>query len=121
MRRWVVHERFYERLFSCAVYAIGHFVYNGYYEGISMVQLAAKDAKNHFGELIDTAQHEPVTISKKGREVAVVISCREYDRLTALESDILSLQADLAFQRVSWLGVEASQTLVKELLEDAQA
>ena len=43
-----------------------------------MKAISAKDAKNHFGELMDTVQREPVRISKHGRPVAVVISEAEY-------------------------------------------
>jgi prevent-host-death family protein len=46
-----------------------------------MKTVAAKDAKNRFGELIDTAQREPVTIEKHGRAVAVVMSMEEYNQL----------------------------------------
>ena len=43
--------------------------------------MSAKDAKNGFGLLLDTARAEPVTIEKHGRAVAVVISVEEYDKL----------------------------------------
>ena len=44
--------------------------------------IAARDSKNHFGQLLDTAQRVPVLISKKGRPIAVVISLVEYENLT---------------------------------------
>jgi len=40
--------------------------------------IAAKEAKTHFGELIDTVQREPVSIKKYGRPVAVIMSSEEY-------------------------------------------
>lgn len=43
--------------------------------------ISAKDAKNSFGMLIDTARAEPVTIEKHGRAVVVVLSVEEYRRL----------------------------------------
>ncbi len=46
-----------------------------------MQNVAAKEAKNHFGELLDTAQREPVTIEKHGRPVAVLMSSHEYEEL----------------------------------------
>jgi len=46
-----------------------------------MIAIAAKEAKEHFGELMDTVQREPVTIKKHGRAVAVVISQNEYDKI----------------------------------------
>ena len=46
-----------------------------------MQNIAAKEAKNNFGQLLDTAQREPVTIEKHGRAVAVVLSSHEYEKL----------------------------------------
>lgn len=43
--------------------------------------MSAKDAKNGFGLLLDTARAEPVTIEKHGRAVVVVLSIEEYERL----------------------------------------
>lgn len=43
--------------------------------------MSAKDAKNRFGELMDTVQREPVTIEKHGRPVAVVLSEVEYEKM----------------------------------------
>lgn len=49
--------------------------------GLSVKTMAAKEAKNGFGLLLDTARAEPVTIEKHGRPVVVVLSTEEYDRL----------------------------------------
>jgi len=46
-----------------------------------MQSIAAKEAKTHFGELMDTVQREPVSIKKYGRAVAVVISAEEYKQI----------------------------------------
>lgn len=46
-----------------------------------MKSMSAKDAKNGFGLLLDTARAEPVTIEKHGRAVVVVMSVEEYTRL----------------------------------------
>ncbi len=43
-----------------------------------MRSIAAKEAKVHFGELMDTVQREPVSIKKYGRPVAVIMSAEEY-------------------------------------------
>ena len=37
------------------------------------------------GQVLETALTEPVTITKTGRKVAVVLSWKEYERLQALE------------------------------------
>lgn len=49
-----------------------------------MKTMSARDAKNGFGLLLDTARAEPVTIEKHGRPVVVVLSKEEYDRLKEL-------------------------------------
>ncbi|VAW71590.1 hypothetical protein MNBD_GAMMA12-70 [hydrothermal vent metagenome] len=46
-----------------------------------MRSIAAKEAKNNFGELMDTAQREPVTIERRGRAVAVIMSATEYEKI----------------------------------------
>ena len=46
-----------------------------------MKAIAAKDAKNNFGEMLDTVQREPITIEKHGRAVAVVMSAQEYQQM----------------------------------------
>jgi prevent-host-death family protein len=56
-----------------------HFVYTN-----SMQHLSATDAKQTFSALLDMAQREPVIITKQSREVAVVLSIQDYERLHAL-------------------------------------
>ena len=46
-----------------------------------MKSIAAKDAKNHFGEMLDTVQREPLIIEKHGRAVAVVMSAQDYQQM----------------------------------------
>ena len=54
-----------------------------------MRNIAAREAKLRFGELLDTAQREPVTIEKHGRRVAVVLSAEDYDALEDIKRDRL--------------------------------
>lgn len=44
-----------------------------------MDTIAAAEAKTNFGALLDKAQREPVTISKNGRPVAVVMSAEAFE------------------------------------------
>jgi prevent-host-death family protein len=44
--------------------------------------MSAREAKNAFGLLIDTARAEPVMIEKHGRGVVVVMAVEEYERLS---------------------------------------
>jgi prevent-host-death family protein len=53
-----------------------------------MKSMSAKDAKNEFGLLLDTARAEPVTIEKHGRPVVVVLAVEEFTRLTNGEKRI---------------------------------
>ena len=46
-----------------------------------MTTIAATEAKNRFGELLESALKEPVEISKKGRTVAVVLSVETFQEL----------------------------------------
>lgn len=52
-----------------------------------MKTLSARDAKNRFGYLIDTARQEPVSVEKHGRPVVVVLSIEDYERLAGGSSD----------------------------------
>ena len=47
-----------------------------------MKTMSAREAKNAFGLMIDTARAEPVRIEKHGRGVVMVISVEEYERLS---------------------------------------
>ncbi len=46
-----------------------------------MKMMSAREAKNGFGLMIDTARAEPVLIEKHGRGVVVVLSVEEFERL----------------------------------------
>ena len=46
-----------------------------------MLTVAANEAKQSFGSILDSAQREPVLIQKHQRSVAVILSFHEYDRL----------------------------------------
>ena len=46
-----------------------------------MKTVAATEAKNRLGAILDDAQREPVVIRRQDRDIAVVISMAEYERL----------------------------------------
>ena len=48
-----------------------------------MNKMTASDAKNKFGQLIEMARSAPVRVQKQGRDVAIVLSPEEFQRLTA--------------------------------------
>lgn len=51
--------------------------------------IAAADAKTNFGALLDKAQRGPVTISKNGRAVAVLVSAAAYEEQQTLKLELL--------------------------------
>lgn len=51
---------------------------------VSMRHISATDAKQRLAALLDAAQREPVVIRRQNRDVAVVLSSAEYDRLRGL-------------------------------------
>ncbi|NUM88729.1 MAG: type II toxin-antitoxin system Phd/YefM family antitoxin [Bdellovibrionales bacterium] len=81
-----------------------------------MKKFSAKEAKDEFGRLLDTARQEPVEIQKKGRPVAVVVSLEEYRRLEALENAWWASEAEKALKE-GRLGTKDSEKLLGDLLD----
>jgi len=52
-----------------------------------MKQVTANEAKQSLGKIIDIVQREPVLIQRYNRAVAVMLSIREYEKLTALNRE----------------------------------
>ena len=46
-----------------------------------MKTITAREAKNRFGQLLDAAQRTPVSVTKNGRAVTVMLSTELYDQL----------------------------------------
>lgn len=46
-----------------------------------MKTFSALEAKKHFGQLLDIAQREPITVTKRGRPAAVMMSIENYERM----------------------------------------
>jgi prevent-host-death family protein len=49
-----------------------------------MRSVSATEAKQNLAAVLDTAQREPVVIRRHDRDVAVILSAEEYERLRAL-------------------------------------
>lgn len=45
-----------------------------------MITMSSLEAQNQFGLLIDSSQREPVTITRRGRPVAVVLSYQDFQQ-----------------------------------------
>lgn len=46
-----------------------------------MITVSSVDAQNRFGQLLDTVQREPVTITRHGRVAAFMVSPKDMDEL----------------------------------------
>jgi prevent-host-death family protein len=49
-----------------------------------MRYVTAKEARQELASVLDAAQREPVVIRRQKRDVAVLLSMQDYERLTAL-------------------------------------
>jgi len=77
--------------------------------GLPMKTMTAAQAKNAFGQMLDTAQREPVMITKQNRPVGVFLSMQD------LEDTIWGEQA-LRAHAEGYVGEEASHKLLDRLL-----
>jgi prevent-host-death family protein len=84
-----------------------------------MARITATEAKARLGEAMETAQNEPVTIQKGGRNYAVLISARDYEFFQALEDFYWITRAREAEERGEWVGHEDSMRLLAKRLEQA--
>ena len=85
-----------------------------------METIAAKDAKNHFGQLMDKAQREPVLIEKHGRAAAVLLSTQEYQKikLERLKATLGQSEEEIAKGNFTELSVETLDSFFKEIKND---
>ena len=65
-----------------------------------MRSMSAHDAKARFGQLLDAARVEPVTINKHGRAVAVVMSKEEFDAIKAIKLEKLRSEVEKGLQAI---------------------
>ncbi len=82
---------------------------------VIMRVLAAVEAKNGFGRMIDIVQREPITIEKKGRAVAVILSMEEYNKFESLENEFWGNKALEAIND-GFIGKEKSADLMQRML-----
>jgi len=50
-----------------------------------MISFTSRDARNQFGDVIDLSRSEPVTITKHGHRVALIVSARDFDEMAAIK------------------------------------
>ena len=81
--------------------------------------IPAATAKNRFGEMLDSAQREPVVIQKHGRTVAVLLSGHDYEeyrRLVALDDAWWGERAEKVMKQGKFLGHKASMRYINSVL-----
>lgn len=79
-----------------------------------MKTATATEIKTKFGQYLDYAQKEPVTIEKSGRDVAVMISMEEYQRFQQLEEMALTIKVREAIAG-GFAGVEETKKFLTEM------
>ncbi len=91
-----------------------------------MKTVTAKEAKNRFGQLIDDAQRQPVTVEKNGRPFVVVQSFEDFQmaqqfKMTSLRAAISEARAEYAEGRgtpFDQVAVEKITTIGRRLLTE---
>lgn len=71
-------------------------------------EIAARDAKNRFGLLLDAVQSAPVRVTKKGRAVGVMMSIQHYERLREAAWERLTATMDALGEQASANGLTDS-------------
>lgn len=84
-----------------------------------MKTMAASDARQSFAALIDAAAREPIVIQRQQRDVAVVLSMQEYERLARLNVAEFQRFCDQVGQRAAAAGM--TEELLDRLLADDPA
>ena len=59
-----------------------------------MKEITAREAKNRFGQLLDAARRSPVSVTKNGRAVTVMLSTELYDQLRGAAWERLAATMD---------------------------
>jgi prevent-host-death family protein len=84
-----------------------------------MKDISSTEAKIHFGALLDLAQREPVTIHKKGRAVAVILSMQDFEAHQAMKLKLLQQAIDEGL--ASGLSDRSMDELIAEAEREAAA
>ncbi|MEQ1559430.1 MAG: type II toxin-antitoxin system prevent-host-death family antitoxin [Methyloglobulus sp.] len=87
-----------------------------------MRTMTSVEAQNRFGELLDAAQREPITITRRGRTVAFVISKQEFEALSqGLETTNSEALQAAAREAIASFRGKGESGAVERLLTDRQS
>ena len=81
-----------------------------------MKSVTALEAKNRFGEVLEAAQRQPVSITRNGRPSVVVISAESYARRQRMARERLRLAMRQAGEYATAQGM--SEEVLDQLLSD---
>jgi prevent-host-death family protein len=85
-----------------------------------MRYVSATEAKQALAAVLDAAQREPVVIRRQQRDVAVVLSMQEYERLTALNAEEFQRFCDRIGEQAASRGL-TDEKLAAILADESQA
>ena len=81
-----------------------------------MRAVSATEAKQNLATVLDAAQREPVVIRRHDRDVAVVLSPEEYERLRALKAAEFLRFCDQVAEKAAARGM--TPEILEEILAD---
>lgn len=81
-----------------------------------MISVTSVDAQNRFGQLLDMAQREPVTVTRHGRAAAFIVSPRDMEELLSVRAQRSKAVAEFEAwsQRAADLATPAADELTEE-------
>ena len=71
----------------------------------SVKEIAARDARNRFGLLLDAARSAPVRVTRKGKAVGVMMSLQHYEQLRGAAWERLAAVMDALGEEASGNGL----------------
>lgn len=80
-------------------------------KGFAMITVTSMEAQNRFGQLLDTVQREPVTITRHGRTAAYIISPKDMEALQALKRQSTAAAFEAWSQRAAATALPAAGEL----------